>query len=637
MSRGASLLAGVVFIAILGVVGLTIQSTLPASTPSAQTALVGPTMTAQDLNISSSQQPTVIEDILKSGEVSCRVGPTQYKPVPVYFACDQETTDNVSNLKQTCSPGFDYYVIVSGSKVTVQAVSKQKSPPYGSCTLPTIPQCTANNTPALVSYSTAACVVTYCEVVGGKTTCSKPVAPGGKSFAQVAADPITKQGLLENFLSQNPTSEEVNKAISQLVLNQGQIDAAYTAAQTSVQQQIDTNQAAIDQIKSTINTCNDPSCAGAAQQLDQQQQQLTVQNAALQRQLSNLKQQASTLAPTPQSTCEATKSCNSPQPPQTPSNPSVNPNPCTVVSTQPLIVRGNCNLINGNNTFAQQPQQQPPSNSQGSLGSGLMQALQGLLQGLGAGGAGGPSQTCSTDSAIYQQQQQQYQQQLQQYQIALQQYNYQLQLNALYGNNNQPPIPPVAPRPCMPGGDETKPPTPPRYPPTAQISCQPQVADPGMTIAISYSCSSGRATGTGFTAKRQPSGSATATVAVPPAGINVATYGLTCSGEQDRGAASAHAQCAIQISRPSIVLVANPKTVQSGETSLLGWITSGMQSCVISSPQQDDFTARNASNTSPNGTAETSPVTTLSTFILHCETLGGSTKEASTTIAAFSP
>jgi hypothetical protein len=152
-----------------------------------------------------------------------------------------------------------------------------------------------------------------------------------------------------------------------------------------------------------------------------------------------------------------------------------------------------------------------------------------------------------------------------------------------------------------------------------------------MSLNITYSCAAGTPSGSGFTIAdpTQLSGTATAIVAAPPQGTNTATYSLTCSN----GTATSGAQCSIQVTQPSIVLVANPATVSSGGTSQIGWVTSGMQSCVISSLQQSDFTARNASNTSVNGSAQTSALTAASTeFDLNCQTLGGQTASASTAV-----
>jgi hypothetical protein len=110
---------------------------------------------------------------------------------------------------------------------------------------------------------------------------------------------------------------------------------------------------------------------------------------------------------------------------------------------------------------------------------------------------------------------------------------------------------------------------------------------------------------------------------------NIATYTLTCS---DRGQ-SISKQCNVQIAKPAIVLISNPKAVNAGESAALGWVTSGMQSCVISSPDLPQFTNQHAGNTSVNGTAQTPPLSTGATFVLKCTTIGGGTREASTAVA----
>jgi hypothetical protein len=99
---------------------------------------------------------------------------------------------------------------------------------------------------------------------------------------------------------------------------------------------------------------------------------------------------------------------------------------------------------------------------------------------------------------------------------------------------------------------------------------------------------------------------------------NIATYTLTCS---DRGQ-SISKQCNVQIAKPAIVLISNPKAVNAGESAALGWVTSGMQSCVISSPDLPQFT-----------NPQTPPLSTGATFVLKCTTIGGGTREASTAVA----
>lgn len=173
--------------------------------------------------------------------------------------------------------------------------------------------------------------------------------------------------------------------------------------------------------------------------------------------------------------------------------------------------------------------------------------------------------------------------------------------------------------------------TPPVPEPTALLSCQPRVADIGMEIAITYTCGNASSSvAVGFSTGGQTSGSTT-TIASAPAGTNTITYGLTCIN-QDK---TARAQCVVQVGRPSIVLVANPKTVKEGEASSVGWITSGMQSCVVSSPDLPEFTAENADKTNVNGTAPTPPLTKNANIVLKCATLGGGERTATTSITVI--
>jgi hypothetical protein len=166
--------------------------------------------------------------------------------------------------------------------------------------------------------------------------------------------------------------------------------------------------------------------------------------------------------------------------------------------------------------------------------------------------------------------------------------------------------------------------------PTPQISCSPQTADVGQSVAISYSCENATgSSGAGFSTNNQQSGSATSTIATPPSGTNTANFGLTCTNNGQ----TASAQCSVQINQPAIDLVADPQYVQSGATASIGWVTAGMQSCVISSPTDLNFTEENAGNQSANGVAQTDAITANTEFDLTCQTLGGQTKTASTIVS----
>lgn len=83
---------------------------------------------------------------------------------------------------------------------------------------------------------------------------------------------------------------------------------------------------------------------------------------------------------------------------------------------------------------------------------------------------------------------------------------------------------------------------------------------------------------------------------------------------------------------PVIALVANPSSITASSTSVLGWVTVGMQSCLISSPAHPAFTAENANNTSVSGTARTPALATSTPFVLTCKTASGDTKAATTTV-----
>jgi len=172
---------------------------------------------------------------------------------------------------------------------------------------------------------------------------------------------------------------------------------------------------------------------------------------------------------------------------------------------------------------------------------------------------------------------------------------------------------------CVGGTDEI----------VAQLSCQPQIADVGMSVAISYSCSMGTSVGSGFETNGAPSGATSVSVAAPPGASNRATYALTCSYQGK----TTTKECSVQVAKPSIVLVTNPKTVDTGKSAMLGWVTSGMQACVVSSPDLPAFTSENATRTNVNGTTLTPTLTNEARFLLRCTTLGGSVREATTTVS----
>lgn len=165
--------------------------------------------------------------------------------------------------------------------------------------------------------------------------------------------------------------------------------------------------------------------------------------------------------------------------------------------------------------------------------------------------------------------------------------------------------------------------------PKAQISCQPKIADVGMQASISYSCQNANtSSGEGFSTNGQLSGSASTTVASPILGSTSLTYGVTCS----KDGVTDSAQCTVNVNKPSIVLVANPRDIDEGEKTTIGWVTGAMDKCVISSPTLSDFTEENKDNTSVSGSVRTPALTRDTKFVLTCVTKAGSTKSAETTV-----
>ena len=464
---------------------------------------------------------------------------------------------------------------------------------------------------------------------------------------------------------------------------QSAIDNAFKEQVNTTQTEIQSNDKALAELQKQIDAGNAPTSdmtQGELAKLQDQKNALDARNAELKNQMNNL---------TGSQSQDLTPGASDPSLPQLTKEQVT-----AYCASNPQDTSASCRKVNGTaekNTFGapvpggagqQPPPQQEKNNSGGGLNDILKAMLGGMAKGLAQGSAQQPAaQSCSSDPNAFAQQQQQYNQQLQQYNYQLQQYNYQQQLggggyqvvstnplvvvpsNNGYGGYGTPA--PVPPQPCRQTSNSNTCPAAPAQPnpagcqngtwkpvttqqgngyqctsswqcvpgggvvPTAQLSCQPKVADVGMSIAISYSCGNATgSTGQGFDTGNQTSGSTTTIITAPPAGATGANFVLNCTNQ----GASAKAECSVQIGRPTIVLVANPKVVDPGSASTIGWVTSGMQSCVVSSPELPDFTEANAGNTSTSGMASTTPLTAPVHILLHCVTSGGGTRDATTTV-----
>jgi len=168
--------------------------------------------------------------------------------------------------------------------------------------------------------------------------------------------------------------------------------------------------------------------------------------------------------------------------------------------------------------------------------------------------------------------------------------------------------------------------------PTAQLVCQPKIADAGMSITLSYACTNATASsGSGFDTGNQLSGSTTTVIQVPSDGSNQVNYTLVCTNTSasENVPLSSSAQCGVQTGKPAIMLVATPQNVPSGQQAAIGWVTAGQQSCTIADADYSDWTAQNAGNTSIAGVATTPPITHDTTVTLTCKTVGGATQQGS--------
>lgn len=163
---------------------------------------------------------------------------------------------------------------------------------------------------------------------------------------------------------------------------------------------------------------------------------------------------------------------------------------------------------------------------------------------------------------------------------------------------------------------------------SAQISCSPSTADPGAIIAISFACTNNAtSTGVGFDTGGLPSGSAQATAATSSTASN-ATYTLSCTA----GGVTQSSSCTVTLNRPNIMVAATPQKVESGGIASIGWVSTGMSSCSISSVDLPDFTVANQDIHSVSGLATTTALYASSTIDISCTTLGGGTRSASVTI-----
>lgn len=634
LSRGYSILAALVFVAILGSITAAVNLLSPSANPIAMTSLAGNAGVKE-----SDLKTTVNPDI----EAKCKEAiQAAIKNAGRSPQLEQPFTENTVEQNKCVGAQADdvkvAYLMESQKKARYEALLDEKAYScYGESTRVYMNKAGKGTIISTVNKDVVKgkCAVTFCDEFGISCGGHEVVKDGGSQIKDWAAR--DKAVLKQMSLDQLEGIKSMGLDKSQQDIFKQAYEERKNEVGDEVLKQAENVKTAEQRLEGLARSCGETPgevhCAAetkkAQQALDEEKKKLT----ELKGRLDALNKAEKSVLTPPR---EVTPIKNPPAPPPDPRKPG---------STFP------------------DPKDESGAGKGGDPLGMLGGLLQGLMKGLGGAGSGsGQGNQCAADPAVYQQQQQQYQMQLQQYNMQLQQYNYQQRQAYDFGGYLQEPPPP--PAGCTPNPNANTCPAAPAQPttgctngswrpvttqqsngrqcttswqcapstatpPTAELSCQPKVADVGMSVAISFSCANATgSSGSGFSTGDQTSGSTTTVIATPPQGATGITYALTCRNQN----LTARAECAVEIARPTIVLLANPKNVVSGESSRIGWITSGMQSCVVSSPQMPGFTTQNANNKSVNGVATTSPITRDTTVVLTCATIGGSTKVASTII-----
>lgn len=538
----------------------------------------------------------------------------------IHFACKQlAVPDKTKALEQPCSKGFLYTITIRDKAVTVIPQTLQAP----SCEV--VPPKCSNGEPASASMSSQEGQVKYCLYAAidpskaGKEGCSKPITCTGANLSSAATESAHNEALanLAGQLDKPLTPEQLQDVIKNpqnqhLAYKSGQnVLDAFKEAQTNLGDKLVAAEERIDYLDEQIKARAGLSPETPALRSILEEKDLTEQ------QIQDLKKQMDSLA-------------------------------SNVTQVKPTLTQCGSEVCVGgeigderfkpikDTTNQQQTGFTPPGGLDEILNNGLQKilgnGLQGgfgdilkkLLGGLGgqSGGSSGgqsggnpqnhgacnPEQRC-TGNTLVSKNNQCVEQIIQQ---------------CYYG--------------CAPDGKTcaTSPQTPPTVgAPTAELSCQPKTADVGMIETITWGCSAGTSTGSGFATNGARTGTATTTLekAEPLASASrlyTKTFSLVCTNQGLTGTAS----CSVQVAQPWVSLVANPDEVDSGEKTAIGWVTAGMKEngCVISSPNQPDFTDREKDTPRSSGVAESLPITANTQFVLTCTTVGGNTRTASTTV-----
>ncbi len=162
--------------------------------------------------------------------------------------------------------------------------------------------------------------------------------------------------------------------------------------------------------------------------------------------------------------------------------------------------------------------------------------------------------------------------------------------------------------------------------PTAQISCQPKIAESGMKVGIAFGCANAtRSEGGGFDTSGRLWG---ATEEQIPANLPNGTmvYALKCSD----GKRAVSASCSIAVMKPFMLLSGEG----SGEGAAVAWVTRGMDVCDISAPNNSELSATFVNPVPQSGAISMASVSADTEIALTCTTVGGVIKQLTTTVKA---
>lgn len=160
--------------------------------------------------------------------------------------------------------------------------------------------------------------------------------------------------------------------------------------------------------------------------------------------------------------------------------------------------------------------------------------------------------------------------------------------------------------------------------PSAQISCQPKVAEPGMKVAIAFGCANATLSeGGGFSTGGRLWG-ATEERILPELPNGTMVYGLGCTN----GRETVSAVCTVAVMKPFMLL-----TSENGESGAsLAWVTRGMDQCELSAPGNTALSAEFLNPVPPGGALLVSKVSGDVDVSLTCTTVSGVVKEVKTVI-----